>query len=170
MPQRYGDFATWTGSIGTIAAFAVAYYQIHQERRHRLARELKDRVAARREHADRVSAWVSGSQVVVANRSGHPIHDVDIALGTLRTGGAAGGGSGGDSSEDRSGGAGEGAGAAVEPASTVHAVVVPPSEFAVPLDDLDAELHVVQIWFTDSRADRWSRKAGKHPERVVALD
>lgn len=154
MPQRYGDFATWTGSIGTIAAFAVAYYQIHQERRHRLARELKDRVAARREHADRVSAWVSGSQVVVANRSGHPIHDVDIALGTLRTGGAAGGGSG----------------AAVEPASTVHAVVVPPSEFAVPLDDSDAELHVVQIWFTDSRADRWSRKAGKHPERVVALD
>src|SRR5699024_11663276 len=45
MPQDYGDLATWIGSIGTVAAFAVAYYQIHQERRHRLAREFRDRLA-----------------------------------------------------------------------------------------------------------------------------
>lgn len=174
MPQRFGDFATWTGSIGTVAAFAVAYYQIHQERRHRLARELKDRVAARREHADRVSAWVSGSQVVVANRSGHPIHDVDIALGTLRPGGTVDESSRDSSSggvgDSGSSGADEDSGAAVEPASSVHSVVIPPGEHAIPLDDADTEPHVVQVWFTDSRADRWSRKAGKHPERVVAVD
>lgn len=148
MPQRYGDIATWTGSIGTVAAFAVAYYQIHQERRHRLARELKDKFAARREHADKVSAWVTGSQVVVANRSGHPIHDVDIALGTLLPE---------DSARANNG-----------PTSTVHAAVVPPGEHPVPLDDANPSPHVVQMAFTDSRADRWSRESGKPPERVEA--
>lgn len=146
MPQRYGDFATWTGSIGTVAAFAAAYYQIHRERRHRLAREFTDRVAARREHADKISAWVSGPTVVVANRSGHPIHDVDITLGTLQ-------------SED--GTRTEGG-----PTTEVHVAVVPPGEHVAPLDDSGAHLHVLHVTFTDSRADRWSREAGKHPERV----
>lgn len=145
MPQRFGDFATWTGSIGTVAAFAIAYYQIHQERRHRLARELKDRFAARREHADRVSAWVSGAEVVVANRSGHPIHDLDITLGTLRPG---------DEPHEET--------------SSMHVVVAPPGELAEPLDDAGGEPHVVRIAFTDSRADRWSRESGKPPERVAA--
>ncbi|HJC27968.1 MAG TPA: hypothetical protein H9759_01075 [Candidatus Dietzia intestinipullorum] len=146
MPQDYGDLATWIGSIGTVAAFAVAYYQIHQERRHRLAREFRDRLAARREHADKVSAWVSGSQVVVANRSGHPIHDVDIALGTIAPGGGG------------------------EDTASTHLVVVPPGEHAVDLDRSDAAPHVVRVAFTDSRADRWSREAGKHPERVDQAD
>ena len=146
MPQRYGDFATWTGSVGTVAAFVVAYYQIHQERRHRLAREFQDRLAARREHADKISAWVTGSSVVVANRSGHPIHDVDISLGDLRPEG-----------ETRA----ESAQAAV-----IHLAVVPPGEHTSHLDESQANHNVLQITFTDARADRWTRKAGKHPERV----
>ena len=146
MPQRYGDFATWTGSVGTVAAFVVAYYQIHQERRHRLARELQDRLAARREHADKISAWVTGSSVVVANRSGHPIHDVDISLGDLRP-------EGGTHAESAQ-------------AAVVHLAVVPPGEHTSHLDESHENHNVLQITFTDARADRWTRKAGKHPERV----
>ena len=148
MPQRYGDFATWTGSIGTVAAFAVAYYQIHQERRHRVKRELADRIAARREHADRVSAWVSGTDLVIANRSPHPIHDVDV---TLR----------GEQPDDN---------AAEERASALHVSVVPPGEHRTALDESGGTMHVAHMTFTDSRADRWSRETGAHPFRVDARE
>lgn len=140
MPQRYGDFATWTGAIGTVAAFGVAYFQIHRERQHRLGRELKDRIAARREHADRISAWISGDEVVVSNQSGHPIHDVDLTIGAH----------------------------GAEPASTtpIHLKAVPPGEHRAPNPAPDPDLHVLHIEFTDIRADRWSREAGKEPFRV----
>ena len=79
MPQRFGDFATWTGSIGTVAAFGIAFYQLHKARGHRLARELEDRLLAKREHADGVTAWISGGEMTVANRSGHPIHALEVS-------------------------------------------------------------------------------------------
>lgn len=76
MPQRYGDFATWAGSLGTIAAFAVAFAQIHRERSERKRRELREWLDAKREHADRVSAWVSGEELIIQNGSHHLIHRV----------------------------------------------------------------------------------------------
>lgn len=79
LPQRFGDFATWTGSIGTVLAFGVAFYGLHKERGHRLRREMADRLRAQREHADRVPAWFAGSEIVVTNESGHPIHDVVVS-------------------------------------------------------------------------------------------
>lgn len=142
MPQRYGDFATWTGALGTVAAFAVAYYQIHQERKHRLARELGDRIAARREHADRVSAWISGDEVIVSNQSGHPLHDVDVTVGP------------------------HGTDPASESVERVHLKIVAPGESHAPLPDPVPDLHVLHLEFTDTRADRWSREPGKHPSRV----
>ncbi|WP_026917717.1 hypothetical protein [Gordonia shandongensis] len=82
-----GDWATWVGSIGTIGAFAVAFIQIHRERSHRQARELREAWTRRREHVDRVSAWIADGTVHVNNGSGHPIahvrvHDGDTAIGT----------------------------------------------------------------------------------------
>jgi len=73
-----GDIATWVGSIGTIAAFAVAFVQIRRERVERHKRELREWLAAKREHADRVSAWVAGETLTVSNQSHHLIHDVEL--------------------------------------------------------------------------------------------
>ncbi|SDS01163.1 hypothetical protein [Microterricola viridarii] len=80
MPQRYGDFATWAGSIGTIAAFGTAFWQIHRERAARHRRELHDWLLAKREHADRVTAWVADKELVVSNQSHHLILDVGVEL------------------------------------------------------------------------------------------
>lgn len=151
MPQRYGDFATWTGAIGTVAAFGIAYYQIHQERRHRLARELSDRIAAHREHADRVSAWVSGDEVVVSNQSGHPIHDVDLTVGPHDPGQNT---DGADESE--------GTGTTV----TVRLKIAPPGEHRASIPSPAPDQHVLHSEFTDTRGDRWSREPGGHPTRV----
>lgn len=88
MPQRYGDFATWAGSIGTIAAFAVAFVQIHRERTMRKRRELQEWMLAKREHADRVTAWVSAETLTISNQSHHLIHNIEVELSddlTLRT-------------------------------------------------------------------------------------
>lgn len=80
MPQRYGDFATWTGSLGTVAAFAVGFWQIRRERTERQRRETREWLAAKREHADRVSAWRTGEDIIVSNGSHHLIHSVRVAL------------------------------------------------------------------------------------------
>lgn len=71
-----GDWATWVGSIGTIGAFAVAFWQIHRERTARRTRDRHETWMRRREHVDRVSAWIHDGLLHVNNNSGHPIHDV----------------------------------------------------------------------------------------------
>lgn len=144
MPQRFGDFATWTGSIGTLAAFGIAYWQIHKERGYRLRREMADRVAARREHADRVSSWITGGEVVISNTSGHPIHDVDLTVGTP--------------------------GAGNERTSKVYFALVPPGESRDAVEAADPGIHVLHMEFTDTRGDRWSRETGGHPVRVHSDD
>ena len=80
MGDIMGDIATWVGSIGTVAAFAVAFVQIRRERTERHKRELREWLAAKREHADRVSAWVAGEVLTVSNQSHHLIHDVEIGF------------------------------------------------------------------------------------------
>jgi hypothetical protein len=87
MPQRYGDFATWAGSVGTIAAFAVAFVQIHTERQARKKREAGEWLAAKRAHADHVTAWVSGEVLTLSNQSHHLISDVEAEFddGTVLT-------------------------------------------------------------------------------------
>ncbi|MEZ0341768.1 hypothetical protein ACAG25_17515 [Mycobacterium sp. pV006] len=73
-----GDWATWVGSIGTIGAFIVAFWQIRRERVERQKREHREWWERRRAHADRVSAWATTGQVRIRNASGHPIHDVVV--------------------------------------------------------------------------------------------
>ncbi|MDO5745853.1 MAG: hypothetical protein Q4P23_15470 [Micrococcaceae bacterium] len=142
MPQRFGDFATWTGSIGTVAAFSIAFLQVHKERKHRIARELDDRLRARREHADRVTAWFVEDEVVIANRSGHPIHDVKIALPALSP-----------AAEHRG-----------EP-DAAHTIVLPhviPGETRAPTT-VRHENRPPILTFTDARGDRWRREPGQPP-------
>ena len=76
-----GDWATWVGSIGTIGAFAVAFWQIHRERSARKTRDKHEMWMRRREHVDRVSAWIHDAVLHVNNDSGHPIHEVLLKAG-----------------------------------------------------------------------------------------
>lgn len=75
-----GDIPTWLGAIGTIAAFLVAFMQIRTERHHRRRFAMHEWLANRRDHADRVTAWVAGDTLVIANESGHLVHAVAIEL------------------------------------------------------------------------------------------
>ncbi|MGB3603927.1 hypothetical protein [Gordonia sp. (in: high G+C Gram-positive bacteria)] len=73
-----GDWATWVGSLGTLGAFTVAFWQIHRERSARKTREAYEAQARRREHVDRVSVWVHDGNVHVNNGSGHSLHGVRV--------------------------------------------------------------------------------------------
>ena len=137
MPQRFGDFATWTGSVGTVAAFGIAFFQLHKERGHRLARELEDRLLIKREHAKRVTAWIDDSELTVANLSGHPIHHLEISY----------------SRDDEDG------------KETVGAKVlnfVLPGQTSLPLP-AGTVSQIPAMAFTDARGHRWRREVGKPP-------
>lgn len=73
-----GDLATWIGSLGTIGAFIVAFWQIRRERVERHRRDRRERWERLREHADHVTAWVADGHVTIANSSRHPVFDVCI--------------------------------------------------------------------------------------------
>lgn len=75
-----GDLATWIGSLGTIGAFIVAFWQIRRERVERHKRDRRERWERLREHADHVTAWVADEQLTVANGSRHLVHEVRITL------------------------------------------------------------------------------------------
>lgn len=146
MPQRFGDFATWTGSIGTVAAFGTAFYQIHKERGHRLRRDMEDRIRAQREHADRVSAWLVGDELVVSNTSGHAIHDVEAGYVSAAAIGA-----------DASSPAAEPG--ALAPDTVVVLDLVLPGETRRPAPHAHSA-QVPALEFTDIRGDRWRREPG----------
>ena len=75
-----GDLATWVGSVGTVAAFVVAFLQIRRERVERKRRDMREWFDAKRAHADKVSGWRTRDHVVVSNQSHHPIYDVALTL------------------------------------------------------------------------------------------
>lgn len=143
--DSFGDLATWFGSAGTVAAFAVAFLQIHRERKHRKRRELSDGLHLRRSHADRVTAWITDSELIVANHCGHPIHDVVATIATARL-----------------------TGASPEP-SDLEPVSI---EFALPGERRFDVPHPPEVTllpaltFTDARGDRWHREPG-HPPVLV---
>lgn len=76
-----GDIATWVGSLGTIAAFIIAFAQIHRERVERQRREWREWMTAKRMHADHISAWIAEETIIVTNQSHHPIHAVTVSYG-----------------------------------------------------------------------------------------
>src|SRR5699024_4428734 len=76
-----GDLATWLGSIGTIGAFVVAFWQIRRERVERQRREQREWWARLREHADQITAWVAKNTLTISNSSHHLVHDVDVEFG-----------------------------------------------------------------------------------------
>lgn len=148
--DSFGDLATWFGSMGTVAAFAVGFWQIHRERRHRLLGEMTERLRSRRSHADHVSAWIHGSELVINNGSGHPIHDVVVTLeGAVVAG-----------SDDTAGGAPAAAGEPV----TIGFVL--PGEHASPMPHPPHVAVLPVLTFTDARGDRWHRAPGSAPELI----
>lgn len=151
MPQRFGDFATWTGSIGTVAAFGTAFYQIRKERGHRIRREIEDRLRAQREHADRVSAWLVGDELVLSNTSGHPIRDVEAGYLSVTAATALGAASPSpDATADAD---------AHAPDAVIVLDHVLPGETRVPAPHAHAS-QVPTLEFTDIRGDRWRREPG----------
>ncbi len=162
--DSFGDLATWFGSMGTVAAFAVGFWQIHRERQHRLLGEMTERLRSRRSHADHVSAWIHGSELVVANRSGHPIHDVVVALenaliadaGAAERSDSPAGGDGGPASH--------GSAATVDGPLTIGFVL--PGEHSTPVPHPPHVAVLPALTFTDARGDRWHRAPGRPPELV----
>lgn len=75
-----GDIATWVGSVGTVAAFLVAFVQIRRERVERHRRERHDRLAEKRAHADRVSAWCVNGELHLVNDARHPAHAATVTF------------------------------------------------------------------------------------------
>lgn len=146
-----GDLGTWLGSLGTLAAFAVGFRQIHRERRHRLLREAAEHLRARRAHADHVTAWISGGELVVANGSGHPVHDVEVRPAQARTG---------EPGSPVSGLPGP----AADP---VRIPFVLPGEHRVRVPSPPHGASVPALLFTDSRGDRWHRPPGEPPVLVT---
>ena len=55
---QWGDVATRVASLGTVAAVAVALFQVYRERQARLLREAADRKDRHQAQARLVSAWV----------------------------------------------------------------------------------------------------------------
>jgi|GEM_PF-2910182 len=142
-----GDAATWVGAIGTLAAFVVAFWQIRRERHHRLAEQLRQRRLAHREHADRVSAWITGGDLVISNMSEHPIHDVEAVLESARSTGH-----GVDEQIDR---------------RTLTAPFAAPGETRIPAPHPPYVTVLPALTFTDARGDRWHRAPGERPELVT---
>ncbi|WP_182359202.1 hypothetical protein [Tomitella gaofuii] len=140
--DSFGDLATWFGSIGTVAAFGVGFWQIHRERKHRLLREMGERMRARRTHADQVSVWIADSELVIANRSGHPIHDVEVLPEDART-------------------AGDGADGLDAPPIRIRFVL--PGEHRQSVRQPAHVAALPAITFTDARGDRWHRAPGRPP-------
>ncbi|GAA4807573.1 hypothetical protein [Tomitella cavernea] len=145
--DSFGDLATWFGSIGTVAAFGVGFWQIHRERKHRLLREMGERMRARRAHADQVSAWIADAQLVVANRSGHPVHDVEVVPADARTTGE---------EPDRL------------DAPPIRIRFVLPGEHRQSVRQPEHISALPAITFTDARGDRWHRAPGSPPALVGA--
>lgn len=83
----WGDIATWTGAIGTVGAFTVAFVQIKIERKARKERYKKEQDLSEKDQASKVSAWVEGDgKIIFSNSSSHPIYNLRVYLtdGTLR--------------------------------------------------------------------------------------
>ncbi len=92
-----GDIATWIGAIGTLigslvtaGTLIVAFYQIHIERRARIAAEKQESLRTTRSQAENISAWVDHEEsekgrdlraaIVVLNQSTDPIYQVIVSI------------------------------------------------------------------------------------------
>jgi hypothetical protein len=87
MNLPWGDVATWVTGVGTIALFAIGFWQIRNERQARHRAEAESLAATRRHQAERVAAWIAaeGSDhlgsvlwVAVRNQSLQPIYHLVI--------------------------------------------------------------------------------------------
>jgi hypothetical protein len=77
--------ATVVAAVGTVGAFIAAFVQIGQERDARQRQERKAELAARREQATHVSAWVGEDRegnvtLALSNRSDEPVYRAVASL------------------------------------------------------------------------------------------
>jgi hypothetical protein len=82
-----GDLASWLVAIGTVGTLIAALWQIGNERKSRREDERKASDAARRDQAQRVSAWYSGetedhanSTLAILNASDEPVYQVIVTF------------------------------------------------------------------------------------------
>lgn len=92
MALNYGDVPTWVASVGTVAAFGAALFQINTERARRHETEKQDRYERHRAHATLISAMPGpiepGTDDQVPGRSGidcmnasaEPVYNVVVGI------------------------------------------------------------------------------------------
>lgn len=94
MSIHLGDLPTWLASLGTIAAFGAALWQIGNERGRRLAQEQRDRVERHQAQARLVASWIGEIQfpspesqnddgrtaIELLNGSAEPIYEIVTSL------------------------------------------------------------------------------------------
>lgn len=83
MSIQLGDLATWLASVGTIGAVWLALWQVLNEKKERVNREI-------RSQAERISAWYAGTKegahlatatrIELLNSSNEPVYEVVVGL------------------------------------------------------------------------------------------
>jgi hypothetical protein len=93
MALNYGDVPTWVASVGTVAAFGVALFQINTERTRRHETEQQDRYERHRAHATLISAMPGPTEpgsgddqlsgrtgIDCMNASAEPVYNVVVGI------------------------------------------------------------------------------------------
>jgi hypothetical protein len=80
-----GDVPTWAIAVGTVGTLAAALWQIGRERAARRHDEEQAVAAARRDQAQRISAWfagddANGSKLSILNASYEPVYQAVVTL------------------------------------------------------------------------------------------
>jgi hypothetical protein len=87
MLLHFGDVPTGVAAVGTVGTLVAALWQIHHERKRRIAQEAKDREERHREQARLVSAVLGPEDAAMdqttidlINRSDEPVYGLVVAI------------------------------------------------------------------------------------------
>jgi hypothetical protein len=160
--MAWGDIPTWVTGAGTVGALFVAFYQIGQERKRRIAQEAEDRHEQRVAQARLIAAWLGNprtpqeedaSIIQLVNGSPEPVYDVFASV--VFVSGAAP-----HTTEDWLKGAMQAAGQMSVPMKTFS--VLPPGRWSVSTHLVDSVMtgrHAAEVGFTDRAGRHWIRRA-----------
>ncbi|TXF72884.1 hypothetical protein FUA19_06440 [Bacillus subtilis] len=147
-----GDIATWFGSLGTIAALGLAYYQLHTDR-------LATREDEKRNQAKKISVWIDSENrnaemcYSIQNVSDSPVYQGIITLVGIQGAGPPKCGENVDEGYEY----------------RVKLVTIPPGKFYAVSNSGGKGMHIeygVEIAFTDSNGIHWLRRSNGKLEEI----
>ncbi|MCY8600324.1 hypothetical protein MOD33_05990 [Bacillus spizizenii] len=152
MGMDMGDIATWFGSLGTIAVFGLAYYQLHTDR-------MAIRENEKRYQAKKISVWIDSENrnaemcYSIQNVSDSPVYQAIITLVGIQ---GAGPPKCGEDVDERY-------------EYRVMLVTIPPGKFYAISNSGGRGMHIeygVEIAFTDSNGNHWIRRSNGKLEEI----